>query len=310
MNIARRISAAVLGYGALSDVAEIDAPRKPPSASVAVRNTRPVRRNNRAPRHRGQAARIITGVLALGATAIIASTLAHHATAGQHGAAGHWLTDYKADGATIYQWSTKDTSCGHCCAGPKYAPHISVTVSEGVLQLHTDGTADACAMRQAARSFLYGRFAAKVYYPGDSHGAWDWPAFWLKSTRLPWPKYGEIDIAEVNGWAVSRASNGGKVCASYHYGTPNPQNPQLPVNNTVTQCDPLAPFAVGWHVYSAIWAPGIVKYYVDGQLYAVHAGATIPSWPEVPIFQVTTNAAGGHAETVRVAWFEHQHWTS
>ena len=226
---------------------------------------------------------MIIGVFLLGATAIMAR--AHHATGRSSSrsappsrqpsrspgawprpdasTAGNWVADYDANGAAIYHSGANNSSCGNCSVGPKYAPHVSVTVSDGVLQLHTNGTGDACAMRQAAGRSCPAGSRPRCTAPETATVPWDWPAFWLKSTRLPWPEYGEIN-GEVDGWVVSHASSDGKVCASYHYGTPNPHNPQRPVNSSVTQCDVLASFAVGWHIFSAIWAPGIVKYYVDG----------------------------------------------
>ena len=253
-----------------------------------------------------------TVLTALAATAIVAAAAGTASAAPQH--RGHWVTDYHATGAAMVNgWDMNTVSCGTCCTGGTFAKHYTIRAKRSVMLLHTDGyyqtpagfaPEGACPNRQSPVQFLYGKFTARVQFPGNTAGAFDWPADWMVN-ESNWPTSGEIDVAEVNGWP---SGAGGHICASYHYGPKNP--PTAPHGYVVSTCDKRAADAAGWHTYTIVWKPGLIKYYVDGRQYATHRGAHIPSLAENVVFDVTNVKASGVPDTVRVAWFTHQHWSS
>jgi hypothetical protein len=224
--------------------------------------------------------------LAAVAAALFAAAPAHAA-----GSPGRWQTDYYANGAGIARWDP--ALIGGSCQTA--APHATVTVNRArILRLHSDGTAGACAVRSSRRSFGPGRFSAKIRFPGDTGGLWDWPAFWTVGAGKPWPDGGEIDVAEVLG----NPPEGGQVCAAYHYGQPAPQE-------TGPVCDRQAD--TGWHVYSVVWAGHVLTFRIDGRTFAVIRGSQVAPAAQRVVFDLANRVAGRQA-TVRVAWFRHEQW--
>ena len=87
-----------------------------------------------------------------------------------------------------------------------------------------------------------------------------WPAIWMlpdePSPYGTWAADGEIDIAE--GWG-SKPNN---VAHTIHYGGQWPNN----VYSGTTVEYPNGGAADGWHTYTLEWTPGVLKWFVDGQL--------------------------------------------
>lgn len=103
--------------------------------------------------------------------------------------------------------------------------------------------------------FTYGRVEARLQIP---RGQGIWPAFWMLGAnfpQVPWPDSGEIDIMEnvggdplmvhgtIHGPGYSGASGMG-----YHYAGD-------------------VPFADDFHTYAIEWGPGVIRWYVDGNLF-------------------------------------------
>lgn len=108
-------------------------------------------------------------------------------------------------------------------------------------------------------SFQYGRFEIRAKVPtkqGISKGLW--PAYWMRPAT---GGIGEIDSLEMVGTGKSDAYSANRVSETLHYdyvGTYPQQSHQykLPAGN----------FADGYHVYAVEWAPGSIKWTVDGVL--------------------------------------------
>jgi beta-glucanase (GH16 family) len=129
----------------------------------------------------------------------------------------------------------------------------------------------------------YGRFEARIKIPA---GQGIWPAFWMLGsniTTVDWPACGEIDIME----------NIGKEPAMVHgslHGTG--------FDSTASYTLSTGKFADDFHVYAVEWEPGVVRFYVDGNLYDTRTSANVPAggtWAfDHPFFILLNVAVGGN----------------
>ncbi len=108
---------------------------------------------------------------------------------------------------------------------------------------------------QGKHDFKYGRFEIRAKMP---KGQGFLPAIWMMPTNEniygQWPKCGEIDIAEVLGNQTN------KTYGTLHFGEPHTHKQG---SHTLVNGD----FSSEYHVYSAEWEPGEIRFYVDGILY-------------------------------------------
>jgi beta-glucanase (GH16 family) len=141
---------------------------------------------------------------------------------------------------------------------------------------------------QGLFSQAYGRFEARIKIP---KGQGMWPAFWMLGNNInsvSWPACGEIDIME----------NIGKEPGIVHGSLHGPST----VNKT---SDASAPFSLpagqnfsdDFHLYAVEWETGIVRFYVDSNLYTTFTQAPWPSggtWAfDHPFFIILNVAVGG-----------------
>ena len=127
---------------------------------------------------------------------------------------------------------------------------------------HTQVTADYSSGKIVSRNkvkFTYGRIDFRAKLP---EGKGMWPALWL----LPnddiygsWASSGEIDVMEARG-RITNSTSG-----TIHYGGQWP-------NNKYTGADYIfadgSTFADDYHVYSCVWEPDRIKWYVDGHCFS------------------------------------------
>lgn len=133
----------------------------------------------------------------------------------------------------------------------------------------------------------YGRFEARVQIP-SGHGVW--PAFWMLGedfSRVGWPQCGEIDIME----------NVGSEPATIHGSLHGPGYSGVhPL--TTAYALPRGHFTDGFHVFAVEWEPQVIRFYVDGRLYATKTPANIQSgqrWVyDHPFFILLNLAVGGN----------------
>ena len=116
-------------------------------------------------------------------------------------------------------------------------------------------------------SQTYGRFEARIKLPA---GQGIWPAFWMLGENIGsagWPKCGEIDIME----------NVGKEPGINHGSLHGPSSTNPTSDQTATITLPAGQkLSDDFHVYAAEWEPGMVRFYLDSNLYATFAAA---QWP-------------------------------
>jgi len=118
---------------------------------------------------------------------------------------------------------------------------------------------------------MYGRFEFMAKLPV---GKGMWPALWLlpqDNAYGTWPSSGEIDIVE------SRGQEPTKVLGTLHFGSVGSGHDWVeddftfPPGQTINQ----------FHVYDLVWEPGVMRYYVDGTLYATKRWWWSSSHPNV-----------------------------
>jgi beta-glucanase (GH16 family) len=157
--------------------------------------------------------------------------------------------------------------------------------SDGVTRNYTS----ARLKTQGLFSQAYGRFEARIKIPA---GQGMWPAFWMLGNDIGtvgWPKCGEIDIMENIG------KQPGTVHGSLHS------------SSTVAQTsDVSAPFSLpagqnfadDFHLYAVEWETGIIRFYVDSNLYATFTQSQWPAggaWSfDHPFFILLNVAVGGN----------------
>ena len=156
------------------------------------------------------------------------------------------------------------------------------TGPDGVRRNYTSGrlkTNDRFSQR-------YGRFEARIKIPS---GQGVWPAFSLLGDDLStagWPACGEIDIMENVG------SEPAVVHGSLHGPGYSGTQPLTAVYKL-----PKGSFSDGFHIFAVEWEPQVVRFFVDGELYATRTPSDLPlgkQWVfDHPFFLVLNLAVGG-----------------
>ena len=134
----------------------------------------------------------------------------------------------------------------------------------------------------------YGRFEARIKNPA---GQGMWPAFWMLGNNIAtvnWPGCGEIDIME----------NIGKEPGIVHGSLHGPSKTSRTSDATASFSLPAGQnFADAFHLYAVEWEPGVVRFYVDRNLYATFTQSEWPSggtWTfDHPFFLLLNVAVGG-----------------
>jgi beta-glucanase (GH16 family) len=137
-------------------------------------------------------------------------------------------------------------------------------------------------------AFRYGIVQARMRLPG---GRGLWPAFWMLGQDIDevgWPRCGEIDVME----------NFGKDPALVHGAVHGPgYSGSAGVSASHRAGSSLAD---DFHLYSVVWEPGRIRWYLDGQRYAsVTVGALRGNpWAFDHDFFLLINVAVGGAASV------------
>jgi beta-glucanase (GH16 family) len=134
----------------------------------------------------------------------------------------------------------------------------------------------------------YGRLEARIKIPA---GQGMWPAFWMLGNNIEtvgWPKCGEIDIMENIGKEPATV-HGSLHSSSTVAGTSDFTGGfNLPDGQTL---------ASDFHLYAVEWEPGVVRFYIDSNLYATKAASEWPAggaWSfDHPYFLLLNLAVGG-----------------
>ena len=164
------------------------------------------------------------------------------------------------------------------------AQQESFTCSDGV----SSGYTSARLKTQGLFTQAYGRFEARIKIPA---GQGMWPAFWMLGKNIStvgWPASGEIDIME----------NIGKEPGTVHGSLHGPSTASRTSDATAIFSLPAGQnLADAFHLYAVEWEPGVVRFYLDTNLYATF---TQSQWPaggawvfDHPFFVILNVAVGG-----------------
>jgi beta-glucanase (GH16 family) len=137
-------------------------------------------------------------------------------------------------------------------------------------------------------SWKYGRFEARIKMP---KGRGVWPAFWLMpedSMYGGWASSGELDIVEEVGDKPNTAFG------TIHYGDKWPGN----VHTGDKFILPSGDLADDFHVYAVEWEEGVIRWYIDGNLYQTQTkwytkAAPFPAPFDQKFFIILNFAVGG-----------------
>lgn len=126
-------------------------------------------------------------------------------------------------------------------------------------------------LTQGLANWRYGRIAFRAKLP---EGQGTWPAVWMLGGSGvygdTWPLLGEIDIMEaVNLGARCDDCTGSdgenRTSSAIHYGDFFPNNQMTGDRTKLTNnANP----ADGYHVWAVEWGEGLIKWYLDGELYS------------------------------------------
>jgi beta-glucanase (GH16 family) len=168
----------------------------------------------------------------------------------------------------------------------------NVTVSNGSLKITAKQERIRAANYTSGRintkgkgDWTYGRLEARIKLPA---GGGLWPAFWMLPTDQVyggWPKSGEIDIMEFVGHHPN------EVLGTIHYGDNYPNNQYQGDKYVLHE----GTFPNTYHIFAIEWAPGEIRWLLDGVLYATKRTADIApyNWPFDQNFHFLLNVAVG-----------------
>ncbi|RED93406.1 family 16 glycosylhydrolase [Marinoscillum furvescens] len=209
-----------------------------------------------------------------------------------------WSDEFSGSSLDLTKWNYQigdgcaEGICGWGNNELQSYQEANVTVANGLLSItakkervkgsqYTSGRINT----KSKGDFTYGRFEARIKLP-DAHGLW--PAFWMLPTDEVyggWPMSGEIDIMEFT------SSDPDNVYGTIHYGDAYPNNQHQ--GNRFYLYEGL--FTDDFHEFAIEWEPGIIRWYVDGQLYSTKTSADVApyQWPFDQNFHFLLNVAVG-----------------
>ena len=125
-----------------------------------------------------------------------------------------------------------------------------------------------------------------------------WPAFWMLGSGFPntapWPRCGEIDIAEMRGGIDDKT-----VIGTAHYGS-HWKNDHYSVGGEMTNN---AVLARDWHIYGVAWDESGIRWYFDGrefyrvdytEIFEEDSPVKDTFGPDKPFFLILNLAVGGN----------------
>lgn len=203
-----------------------------------------------------------------------------------------WSDEFNGTTLDGNKWTAETGGGGWGNSELQYYKAANATVSSGSLKITAKKERVQANNYTSARiktyfkgDWTYGRFEARIKLP---KGAGLWPAFWMMPTDSyygTWPKSGEIDISELIG---SKPTNS---FGTLHYGTSSTDHQYKSSNFFLNS----GTFADAFHTFAIEWQAGIIKWFVDDNLYQTLTTADISpyAWPFDKRFYIILNLAVG-----------------
>ncbi|MUT68359.1 carbohydrate binding domain-containing protein [Paenibacillus sp. NEAU-GSW1] len=183
-----------------------------------------------------------------------------------------WNDEFSGSSIDTNKWSVMDTGLVYNNEMEYYKPDNAVIEKDGkrgVLSLKAKkeeyGGKDytsAKLITQNKGDWTYGKVVVRAKLP-IQQGMW--PAIWMMPTDEAhyggWPASGEIDIMELIGGA-----NANRIYGNIHYDSVQADGTHGSDQSSYVLQDG-ATFADEYHDFQVEWLPGVIRFYVDGQLY-------------------------------------------
>lgn len=181
--------------------------------------------------------------------------------------------------------------------GPAYPPHVKASMPDPDA-LATKPFTSARLVTRGKAAWQYGRIEVRAKLP---QGQGTWPAIWMlpeDNAYGTWASSGEIDILEAVNLGVPCAKCPGGVentiLGTLHFGGRWP-------DNALKSAEMHAPDVLdGFHTFGIVWAPGVMEWTYDGQVFARQqtgdwwsAGSSDPLAPFDKPFHLILNLAVG-----------------
>ena len=130
-------------------------------------------------------------------------------------------------------------------------------------------------------AFQYGRVDVRARLPAGSH---TWPAIWLLPARqdggrpeTTWPNLGEIDVMELIGKDRARDGGATTITGALNYGSSPTDHHFVSEACRLPQGEE---YSDAFHVFSVLWEPACISWFVDGRLYSTKTPADlVRPWP-------------------------------
>jgi beta-glucanase (GH16 family) len=184
-----------------------------------------------------------------------------------------WGDDFNGSSVDMSKWNLRnegrstDVACNTSSSKNQFVSNGMLTLRAlrepascaGGTRQYTEGYLDTIGKK----SWTYGRFemrAKSPNTPGNSTGLW--PAFWLRPDD---GGNGEIDVVELPGGKYYQQAT----CGIFLNYNPVKQDYGARVPNGGHPAD-------GFHTYTTEWEPGVLRWYIDGQLVWTRDRSTTP----------------------------------
>ncbi|MEK5463854.1 carbohydrate binding domain-containing protein [Paenibacillus sp. FSL R7-0210] len=187
-----------------------------------------------------------------------------------------WNDEFDGQAIDEGKWNVQDTGTVYNNELEYYHPdNASLTTESGQSVLELEARKQAYGGKNYTSAKLtskmkgdwtYGKFTVRAKLPVQQGM---WPAIWMMPTDDetqygPWPGSGEMDIMELTGPVAGKAEADlypRTVHGSIHYDIPHASQTKtyvLPEGQT---------FADDYHDFTLEWLPGLIRYYVDDEMY-------------------------------------------
>lgn len=203
-----------------------------------------------------------------------------------------WSDEFSGTALDAAKWTAETGGGGWGNSELQYYKAANATVTAGTLKITAKKERVQANNYTSARiktylkgDWTYGRFEARIKLP---KGAGLWPAFWMMPTDSyygTWPKSGEMDISELIG---SKPTNS---FGTLHYGTSSTDHQYKSADFYLNS----GTYADAFHVFAIEWQAGVIRWFVDDNLYSTITTSTISpyAWPFDKRFYIILNLAVG-----------------